>query len=509
MTLRTRLVMFGAAQLIVVVGCLLFLYYRQARNNVQNQFVEKARGILLTAESTREEMGKNWDRGLFSPEQLSAWAKAGQMDKVMAGVPVISAIRSAEAKAEEAGYRFRVPKFDARNPKNNPDDFEARVLKHFEATNAAEYFEIDPELNAVRYFRPVRLTQECLLCHGDPAQSEQLWGNSDGRDPTGAKMENWKVGDVRGAFEVIQSLSAADAAIQKQMMMAGAIACGFVLVGAAVFAWLVQLWILKPVGNAVNQLNVQADEVSHAASQVATAADQLANGAMKQAEAVALAANDLNQVSAQSRATCESAARAGAMVGQARDDAQRGDGTMHALGTAMQAINSSAVEVQKVISAIEELAFQTRLLALNAAVEAERAGESGRGFAVVASEVRRLAQRSAEAAGNSAELIAASVDQARQGGSVAGEAGTVLAAIVSDVNQVTGCLDEIVSASGQQAGSVERINTSVGEIDRITQSTAATAEQYNATAQVLLAQAEEVKCTVTRLATIVRGKGAR
>lgn len=84
---------------------------------------------------------------------------------------------------------------------------EARVLRLFEAGTEKEYFEIDEAQNALRFFRPVRLTQECLLCHGDPKTSEALWGRTEGRDPTSGPMENWKVGEVHGAFEVVQSLT--------------------------------------------------------------------------------------------------------------------------------------------------------------------------------------------------------------------------------------------------------------------------------------------------------------
>ena len=76
-----------------------------------------------------------------------------------------------------------------------------------------EAYEIDKETNSLRYFRPVKLTNTCLLCHGDPANSMALWGSSDGMDPTGSRMENWKAGEIHGAFEVIQSLDQADAAL--------------------------------------------------------------------------------------------------------------------------------------------------------------------------------------------------------------------------------------------------------------------------------------------------------
>ena len=204
MGLRKKIVLMGAVQLVAVAGILLGVYYFEAKDKVRQQYVEKARAIILTTESTREEMGKKWEVGIFTQEQLGEWAKQGDLDKILASVPVVTAWRAAMAKADEGGYEFRVPKFDPRNPKNEPDQLEARVLRLFEKEGLKEYYEIDESINAIRYFRPIRLTEECMLCHGDPARSADLWGNDDGLDPTGVRMENWKVGEVHGAFEVVQ-----------------------------------------------------------------------------------------------------------------------------------------------------------------------------------------------------------------------------------------------------------------------------------------------------------------
>ena len=105
------------------------------------------------------------------------------MDRVLAAVPVVTAWQSAQAKAKEGGYEFRVPKVQPRNPKNEPDALEARALKALAAGNLDEYHEIDHERNAVRYFRPIRLTQDCLLCHGSPSQSQGALGQCRGQGP--------------------------------------------------------------------------------------------------------------------------------------------------------------------------------------------------------------------------------------------------------------------------------------------------------------------------------------
>ena len=191
-SLRQKIVAIGVFQVVVVGGVLFAMYHSDTKDKIRGQYVERARSIILTAEATREGMGTKWDKGLFSAEQLRAWADKKDLDKILEAVPVVTAWKAAMAKSQEGGYGFRAIKFSPRNPKNEPDTVEAEAIKRMEKENLTEYYVVDASRNAVRYFRPVKLTQECLLCHGDPVTSSKLWGNDQGLDPSGGKMENWE-----------------------------------------------------------------------------------------------------------------------------------------------------------------------------------------------------------------------------------------------------------------------------------------------------------------------------
>ena len=248
---RHKIVLIGSAQLLLVSGILFWEYARSTRKAAQEAAVAEARSIILTTESVREEMAEKWKVGAFDQATMRRWVDAGELGKVLSSIPVVTAWNSAMAKADEGGYEFRVPKHSPRNPANAPDDLESRALRILKEQGLDEYHEIDPGMNAVRYFRPIKLTEECLLCHGDPQTSNELWGNTAGLDPTGGPMENWKIGEIHGAFEVIQSLDEADAKVAASMRQSMIVIGVFVVLGIGAFYWLMKRSVSNPIQETV------------------------------------------------------------------------------------------------------------------------------------------------------------------------------------------------------------------------------------------------------------------
>jgi methyl-accepting chemotaxis protein len=139
----------------------------------------------------------------------------------------------------------------------------------------------------------------------------------------------------------------------------------------------------------------------------------------------------------------------------------------------MNAINQSSRKIADIIGVIDEIAFQTNLLALNAAVEAARAGEQGRGFAVVAGEVRKLAQRSADAAKEIKSLITDSVSKVERRRQLVEQSGQTLKEIVVAIKKVSDIVAEMAAASREQASGIEQVNKAILQMDQVTQQNAA------------------------------------
>ncbi len=164
--------------------------------------------------------------------------------------------------------------------------------------------------------------------------------------------------------------------------------------------------------------------------------------------------------------------------------------------SSMDAISGSSSRIVGIVGVIEGIAFQTNILALNAAVEAARAGEQGRGFAVVASEVRNLAQRSAAAAKEIKELIGDSTLKVRDGSELVARAGSTMDEVVQAVSRVNAIMAEISLASSEQTTGIELVNTTVTQMEEMTQQNSALVEEASAAAVSLEEQSRQLNDAV-------------
>ena len=472
--------------LTLAVTSAISFWITQHRVNQQanDAFRDKIRQITGMANTTRAWFSENIE--IMVP---------GREFKHVQQVPVVVAWSVAQKYAEAQEMAFHTPSLTPRNAKNQPDDFERQALDNFQRDPSLKEFSerrVENGEDVMRYAQPVRLTADCLACHGGPVGE---------KDPFGYAKEGMKAGDLCGAFSVRASTQGLVETSRANSIAIFVVSFLTLLTAAGVLFFLVRKLVVKPLSASVAMANAIADNnlamddlpvdsedeigqatlalnvmknnlrrtvqaISETAERVSTASEGLtttSNHISANSEETSAQANVVStaaqQVSQNLQTVATGAEEMGASIKEiaknATEAARVATGAVRVAETTTATVSKlgdSSTEIGQVIKVITSIAQQTNLLALNATIEAARAGEAGKGFAVVANEVKELAKETAKATEDiSRKIEAIQVDTK---------------AAVDAIASISGVIHQINDISGTIASAVEEQNATTNEMSR-------------------------------------------
>lgn len=309
------------------------------------------------------------------------------------------------------------------------------------------------------------------------------------------------------AILVVEFISLASGITMGRNITSQWVILGFIatIIISQYIAWLVTKNIEQSIKSVTEDLSDTSSNLTTLSRELTTTSNKLAEGSTQQAASIQETSSTLEESSSMVHQTTQNTKEAEVLARKTKDFANKGNSEMQVMLGAMEELKKSSGEIAKIIKVIDEIAFQTNILSLNAAVEAARAGEAGKGFAVVAEEVRNLAQRSAQAAKDTARIIESNIELSEKCLNITDQVSSSLVEINNESGKVSELLGEISTASQEQEIGIGQINKAISQMEHVLQSNAATAQESARSADRLSIYEDTLKRIMDELNFLIDG----
>ncbi|MGA2849357.1 MAG: DUF3365 domain-containing protein [Terracidiphilus sp.] len=554
----------GMIVIVLAITSLISFSITQYRINRQAEeaFRDKVRQITGMATATQTWLSNN----------LTTLVPDGKF-RDLSQVPVVAAWRVAQSYADKNDMTFRTPSLTPRNPKNQPDSFERRALEMFQNDPALKEFSERESVDGrevMRYAQPVRLTQDCLVCHGDPVGA---------KDPFGNVKEGMKVGDLRGAFAVTASTDQLVSTARSNSIATFMLSFLTLLASAGTIFLVIRKLVIRPlrksvelahsiansdlsaadlivesedeIGEAAAALNTMKNNLRKLLSGIAVGVQTLAAAATEltaiskqtaegtasmsdKANGVAVAAEEASANTLSIAAGMEQSSGSLASVASATEEmsatvgdisantarahliSEQATGQARTITEQMQKLGQAAQEIGHVTETITNISAQTNLLALNATIEAARAGTAGKGFAVVANEIKELAKQTAEATEDIKVRIAgiqnstgSAITDIGQITTVIRDVGTIVTSIAAAIEEQATVTRDVASNIAQASNGVRDANERVSHTAQVSKSIAQDIAGVNTAVAEIRQGGEHVQASAVDLSKLAEQLGAQ
>jgi methyl-accepting chemotaxis protein len=537
--LATRIVVVTLLIVISVVAVNYVVFVQRYQSSAEAALLEKARAFSAVADEAKNHTSLLHRIGAFDTQVLSAElakdlqsGKKVEQTRMFKAIPVVAGWTAAQEAAAREKIEFRISAFDARNKANEPKpgSFDERLLRDLTAQVASgkEDFvhAINPEDNSLHFLRAIRLTDNCLICHGDPGSANDL--NKTGKDLTGFKMEGWKAGQMHGSYHVVMPLAPVKAQVASFIAHGMIWTLPLVVVAVAALIYLLGVVVRRPVAaltertvaiargdltqevpaelqqrqdeigelaralsglsqalrssllevlNSTGTLAVMSDGLlstshrltagakgtSERANAVAAAAEQASANTVSVAAAMEQASTNLTSVASATEELSATVADIATNSARARAVSEQAGNQAQAVAALVSKLGQAAREIGKVTETITAISSQTNLLALNATIEAARAGTAGKGFAVVANEIKDLAKQTAVATEDIKSKIAGVQTSTNDAISDIEKITGVIREVGDLVSSIAAAIEEQTAVTKDVAGNVTQASTGVRE----------------------------------------------